>query len=74
MEIYIVDLADEHLENLTNHPGRDWIPRWSPSGKYIAFNSERDGNREIYLINPGGDNLLRITDNPAYDGWIQWVP
>ncbi len=33
----------------------------------LAFVSERDGNPEIYVIQPDGSALRRLTDNPAVD-------
>jgi TolB protein len=33
----------------------------------IAFESDRDGNREIYVMNPDGSNQTRLTNNPADD-------
>ena len=33
----------------------------------IAFETQRDGNPEIYVMNPDGSGLLRLTDNPARD-------
>jgi Tol biopolymer transport system component len=33
----------------------------------IAFQSGRDGNNEIYLINADGTNPTRVTNNPASD-------
>jgi hypothetical protein len=33
----------------------------------IVFYSERDGNPEIYTMNPGGGNLKRLTNDPAQD-------
>ncbi len=42
----------------------------SPGNGEIAFYSERDGNDEIYVLDPDGDeqgagNLRRLTDNDA---------
>src|SRR5215212_2138177 len=34
----------------------------------IAFQSKRDGNWEIYVMNPGGTNPTRLTNNPAWEG------
>jgi Tol biopolymer transport system component len=59
---------------LTNHPGRDASPAWSPDGHRIAFASERDGNREIYLVRPDGGNLQRLTHQPAGDDYPLWSP
>jgi Tol biopolymer transport system component len=38
----------------------------------IAFESDRDGNSEIYMMNADGNNPVRLTDNPAYDGMPAW--
>ena len=40
----------------------------------IAFTSTRDGNAEIYVMDPDGGNWKRLTDNPAYDGQPSWSP
>ncbi len=44
-----------------------------PTGK-IAFASDRDGNFEIYVMNPDGSGLFRVTDNPAEDTQPSWSP
>ena len=49
---------------LTNHSGVDGEPSWLPDGiKKIAFESECDGNFEIYLMNAGGTNPTRLTNH-----------
>ncbi len=40
----------------------------------IAFVSDRDGNEELYLIQPDGSDLIRLTDNPAVDRDPAWSP
>jgi Tol biopolymer transport system component len=40
----------------------------------IAFVSNRDGNSDIYLMNPDGTNPVNITNHPAYDGQPSWSP
>src|SRR5687767_4151276 len=40
----------------------------------IAFSSFRDGNQEIYVMNPDGSGQTRLTDNPADDGAPAWSP
>lgn len=44
-----------------------------PRGK-IAFESYRDGNAEVYLMDANGANLVNMTNNPAYDGTPNWSP
>lgn len=38
-----------------------------PDNGLIAFSSSRDGNREIYVMNPDGSNQTRLTNNAATD-------
>jgi len=40
----------------------------------IAFVSSRDGNPEIYTVNPDGTNLTRLTNDPAVDEEPAWSP
>src|SRR6266705_1273163 len=49
-------------------------PAWSPDGKSIAFVGTRDGNPEIYLCDPEGKDLRRITNDPARDEHPAWSP
>ena len=41
------------------------IPAWSPDGRRIAFDSQRDGNREIYVMDADGSGVTRLTDHGA---------
>ena len=45
----------------------------SASGR-IAFDSRRDGNREIYAMNADGSGVTRLTDNDASDTFPRWSP
>jgi len=40
----------------------------------IAFVSSRDGNFEIYAMNPDGSGQTRLTTNPATDFDPAWSP
>jgi Tol biopolymer transport system component len=65
---------------LTNHQAIDYSPAWSHDGSKIAFISDRDGNKEIYLmeipVEPGGavGKPWRLTDNEARDWDPSWSP
>ena len=50
------------------------LPDWSPGGAQIAFTSFRDGNAEVYTMNPDGSGQTRLTTNKAYDGSPTWSP
>ena len=38
----------------------------------IAFNSDRDGDYEVYIMNSDGTDLTKITDNDSNDGFPSW--
>lgn len=40
----------------------------------IAFTSERDGNREIYVMDADGGNPVNLTHNKAKDNSPSWSP
>ena len=49
-------------------------PSWSPDGRRLAFESRRDGQGEIYVVNVDGSGLRRLTRNPADDTHPSWSP
>src|SRR5262245_37521627 len=71
-DIFVMNLNDGSLTNLTNHPASDLSPVWSRDGATIAFLSNRDGPRELYLMNADGSNVRRLTFNVGYVGQPAW--
>ncbi len=59
---------------LTTSLGDDTWPTWSPDGTRIAFSSERDGDRELYVMNADGTNDVRLTEHPGPDSKPRWSP
>ena len=51
-------------------------PTWAqaPSTAKIAFTSTRDGNAEIYIMNPDGSQQKNLTHHNARDGAPVWSP
>ncbi len=46
----------------------------APTTPKILFTSSRDGNREIYIMNPDGSEQIRLTDHPGNDLNAVWSP
>lgn len=40
----------------------------------IVFHSARDGNFEIYMMNPNGSEQTRLTNNPGTDSYPSLAP
>ena len=60
--IYLVDPGKNPL-NLTDSPSKDSSPRLSPDGKMVAFVSERNGKRDVFIIDVKGQGLVQISLN-----------
>src|SRR5205823_615469 len=59
---------------LTDGDGSDLAPSWSPNRRRIAFQSNRDGNWELYVVTADGSNVRRLTHDCAEGGEPGWSP
>jgi len=72
-EVFIINEDGSAATNLTNHPGYDGMPSWSPDGSEIVFVSDRGAVEEsgserggdVYIMNTDGTNVRRITTDGA---------
>ena len=53
---------------------QNFLPAFSPDGRYVAFNSNRDDNNDVYVANVDGTGLRRLTNHPAIDTSPTWSP
>jgi hypothetical protein len=70
--IFTVQGADR-AGNASKRVSHSWTIE-KPTPQRIAFESQRDGNSEIYVMNPDGSNQTRLTRNPALDTDPDWSP
>lgn len=73
-EIYVINVDGTGLVNITNHPGQDLYPSWSPDDSKIVFSSLRDQKQNIYVMKADGGNQTRLTSADAADSAPCWSP
>ena len=67
-------LKGGQLKRLTQTPGIDVSPAFSPDGSKIAFVSDREGNAQIYIMDSAGYNTARLTFSGDYNTSPAWSP
>src|SRR5215216_1598895 len=64
-DIYTMHADGSGLTNITNHPGYDSNPFWSPDGKRIAFEREQNSFIQVYMMDADGSNVTQLTSAEA---------
>ncbi|HZN98123.1 MAG TPA: S9 family peptidase [Gemmatimonadales bacterium] len=62
---------------LTTSKGGEGTPRWSPDGRYLAFLSSREDERDVdqvWLLDRSGGEAQRVTDLPGGVSDYAWSP
>ena len=67
-------LETGELERLTDNPGMDGHPSFSPDGLHIVFMSMRSGNGDIWIMDVDGANPRELTHHPETDWHPRWSP
>ena len=62
------------LSRLTSDGAYAGEPAWSPDGRWIAYESRRSGNTDIYLMNLATRATGPLTSGPTQDTRPNWSP
>lgn len=72
-DIFLCDASESNRVQLT-FDGKSTAIAWSPSGQEILFLSERDGTRDLYIMDKDGKNQSRITTEMNANVLARWSP
>jgi Tol biopolymer transport system component len=74
VDLYRIDPDGKNEVRLTDVPGFDWYPSWSPDGQWLVFASSRDSDFEIYRMRADGSEVDRLTYSIGNDEFPAWSP
>jgi tricorn protease len=66
-DLWIAGLDGRGARRLTDHPGREALPHFSPDGRRIAFSGQYGGNTDVYVLPVSGGTPRRLTWHPGPD-------
>ncbi|MCB1056123.1 MAG: PD40 domain-containing protein, partial [Acidobacteria bacterium] len=64
-DLWTAPVAGGLARRLTAHPGLEQSPKFSPDGRWIAFNGQYDGDEQVYVIPAEGGEPRQLTFYPA---------
>ncbi len=74
-DVWMVPTRGGEAERLTVSPAKEFSPRWSPDGRYLAFLSVREGKKvQVWLLSRTGGEAVQLTDYKADVEELAWSP
>jgi len=73
-DLWTAPVSGGVAQRLTIDDGEERFPKFSPDGKLIAFTATFDGNPDVYVMNPDGGGITRLTWHPGSDEVVGWHP
>ncbi len=72
-DVFIIPAEGGEEIQLTNAPGVDDGPEFSPDGQYIWFNSSRTGLMQVWKMKIDGSEQTQVTFDERYNSWFPHI-
>jgi hypothetical protein len=75
LDLWVMKSDGSNPVKLTDHPGPDSHPSWSPDGTLIAFQAYRNRDQDIWVMDADGSNPVNLTSDFSRDASAPaWSP
>jgi TolB protein len=73
-ELYLCDFDGKNVEQLTSFKSITLLPKWSPAGDKVTFNSYKDGVLALYVMDVSTRSARRISGKNETGIGSCWLP
>lgn len=73
-DIWTAPSAGGTATRLTSRSESEWVPKFSPDGRWLVYAASTESNVDTYLIPAGGGTPTRLTWSPSPEEPVGWMP
>lgn len=75
-DIWILNVLTGEEKSITEGRGSNWLPVWSPDGRWVAFLSDSDkgGQPQLWTWNASSGEIKRVSPANLQTNQIEWLP
>ncbi len=71
-DLWRLIINDSVAYRITAMEGKEFLPRFSPNGKWIAFTASQSGRENVYVVSAAGGEVKQLTYHEANDHVDSW--
>lgn len=74
--IFLIDTETGRSRSVSGSQGENWLPVWSPNGRYLAMLSDRDGSglAKLWVWQIASNALRKVSDVNVRASQLEWLP